>query len=497
MQSLFDSSSQPTPLPLTSPFTVKDEEEPAIRIIHLDCGAGGDCTVLFTKKQFVVIDGGKLTTGDRLEVLLRKLIADDIMPLAFIVSHFDTDHYLGLFQAVKKLCHDPGTLKTQYFKEIEVITPAKADVLNDENDWRDTIKKYDWMENSCTVTSKCRKLKEDTLRESDSLSPVTFKDPYNVTFENGLVLELKSENFSYWPSVCDQANYTSLQWILNDPTKKITKTTYYTGGDSESGPLAATIVKLDHHGSAVDGANQKTTSLKQALYWVIMGAGYGHGHPGLKLLSSARNPDLRIAMTQHHFIDAFSDNPAVLVGRAQPQWGDIGFSLYANTKIVANIREKLNILTSEKKHISFSKKVDCTLDESMNAYLQRTRIIKDCPTEAPVRRDSEKNTRTKVILCEYDGCKKEGFLVSIDDDSVPFFTCDAHKEEMKVLQENSRDEKNERKAPKNNKRERKTQKNNKRKSEVVEDYKKYDKGDDDDQVNQDEIKQQRFKKLFI
>lgn len=408
--------------PLTKQATVKKKERPLVRIIHLDCGTGGDCSVLYTDSEFIVIDGGKGGTGTRLTALIKLLLEEGKTPLAFIVSHYDLDHFYGLFKAIESICIDPGTEAPP--KKLVVLTPADVTIINRTG----KVFPPD-MEEGSKAFIECR-----DLRAHAKLYGITmdYSLPKHQSFKNGMKLELKSWPTQYRPSTCDENNASSLQWILRD-SKETTQTTYYTGGDSESGPLAATIIKLDHHGSTVGTTNAKKAALKAASHWVIMGAGRVHKHPGLDLLQVAKANDPWILMTQHHFQDAFLDNDWLHVGRADSKWGDIGFALYKDEKILVNISEKKHLLTEDDDSEEVSSKVSMQLDKAMDTLLTSMREMDDCPDEKLALR-TEKIKTVKVLKCVVSGCTEPASRVFVSKNSVDLIVCPTHKDKQLQLQ---------------------------------------------------------------
>lgn len=411
MQTLGDSSSKTNVAPLGTMSTVQDEAEPLVRIIHLDCGAGGDCTVLVAEKQFIVIDGGKVETGNRLATLLEFLIGKMIMPKAFIISHFDGDHYLGVFQAIRRICANSATRPTT---DIDVFSPASPKVLNHP------VSTGFGLEGGSSVAVACRELKAEMKNYGVT---VTYKTPTTQKFENAIHLTLESSDFNFAPSYCSGRNSTSLQWILKDSLQR-TKTTYYTGGDSEDGPLAASIVKLDHHGSTVKNTNSRKSALKDASHWVIMGAGRGHNHPGGSLLKTAQQNAPKIIMTQHHFDDDYDKSDLVYVGRASPDWGDVGFSLYPNEKTQVNIREKSHLLTIDTKHELITSSTDSRLDSEIRELLAKTRKIANCPTSKRYKRGSV--VENAPLQCKTVDCTEEAFEWRLTKDSNKVVACEQH-----------------------------------------------------------------------
>lgn len=410
--------------PLRSKNSVKGPEQPLVRIIHLDCGTGGDCTVLYTDTQFIVIDGGKGDTGTRLTTLLKLLLDAGKEPLAFIVSHFDLDHYYGLFKAVRNICEDQDT--TDLLETLTLLTPADVNVLNGIS----KAGKND-MENSSHVFIICRDLKRDA--ENYQID-IDYSAPTSQTFENGIKLQLQSQRSQYAPTTCNQNNASSLQWILKDSknTRKI-KTTYYTGGDSEAGPLTADIMKLDHHGSTVTPTNSAKAALKNASHWVIMGAGRVHKHPGENLLDSAATKNPWILMTQHHFDDSFLLNPGVRVGRVSKQWGDIGIALYQNKKILVNISAEQHLLTDETQSIPVSLKISNQLDPGMHKLLTTMRGTGKCPDEMRGLRTEDLKV-AEVLECSVPGCLEEASRVHISIESNDLIVCKKHKDREKESQ---------------------------------------------------------------
>ncbi|OLS59166.1 hypothetical protein [Pseudomonas putida] len=418
MQPASDSSSPQLSAPLGEKSTVMDVEKPLINIIHLDCGTGGDCTVLYTATQFVVIDGGKGNTGKRLTSLLNLLIQQGLKPLAFIVSHFDLDHYYGLFQAIGTLSEHHSSLKS-----FIVMSPADATIVNTKtpappNQW----------EKGSRVFGLCNDLRK---RASKSDVKIHFKAPETLEFTGGMQLELMSLTTQRSPTACDENNGSSLQWILSDSENR-TSTTYYTGGDSQVGPLTATIVKLDHHGSTKDHTNANTNALENALYWVIMGAGHSYDHPGDALLESVEEKNPWIFMTQHHFDDDFLKYKRLHVGRAAAKWGDIGFSLFKNQKILINTNIEKHLLSNNDAQAFVPATLSSQLDEKMYTLLASTRNILGCPND---RLYGRKEVVHKVDALSCIECGEPAKRVPVSEDSNDLITCAIHEKMlMKRLQ---------------------------------------------------------------
>ncbi|MCU1721765.1 hypothetical protein [Pseudomonas sp. 5P_5.1_Bac1] len=466
---------------LGSKSTVKSKGRPLIRIIHLDCGAGGDCTVLFTDSQFIVIDGGKVETGTRLSTLLTELMEQEIMPLAFIVSHFDTDHYLGLFHAIKTICMDCTGVEEDDededehedpFETIEIITPARAKVLN-----KDMYGKPTNREEASSVAVACRQLKNAV--EAVRKTRINYNNANTLTFDNGFSLVLQNNPAPLNPSLCNGNNGSSLQWILVD-SKGRTKTTYYTGGDAEAGPLDATIVKLDHHGSTVGHTNSKASKLKSTLYWVIMGAGRGHKHPGQNLLPHANKASSNIVMTQHHFIDVYHKHKLVFVSRTPPHWGDNGFSIFAGDKILVNIDNSRGLLTIGGKHTEIDNEYCANLDEDMEFFLDVTRNILNCPAEKPCDRDTV--PEPPPLQCLHAGCNNEATEMSLNPESTTFIACEEHGAEELERQQTAYFAKRTREEQAELKRERTLKKH----EDEDEDFEENSEEDDEDNYEEDD-----------
>lgn len=410
MQQANDSSSPLLSAPLGEKSTVMDVEKPLINIIHLDCGTGGDCTVLYTSSQFVVIDGGKGNTGKRLTSLLNLLIQQGLKPLAFIVSHFDLDHYYGLFQAIGNISERHNSIT-----DLIVMSPADATIVDQKN----PAFPNQW-EKGSRVFGLCNDLRN---RASKSKVTIKFKAPETLEFTGGMQLELMSLTTQLSPTACDENNSSSLQWILRDSENR-TSTTYYTGGDSQVGPLTATIVKLDHHGSTKDHTNADTNALENALYWVIMGAGHSYDHPGEALLESTKEKKPWIFMTQHHFDDDFLKHERLHVGRAAAKWGDIGLSLFKNQKVLINANIDKHLLGNDEAQKIVSATLSTQLDGEMHTLLTTTRTIPGCPND---RLYGRKEMVLKVDALSCIECGEPAKRVPVSEDSNDLITCEIHK----------------------------------------------------------------------
>lgn len=321
---------------------------PSLNILHFDTGAGGDCTVFTSGNEILVIDGGRGDTGKRLTNHLLRLLETKTLT-TFIVSHFDGDHYIGLFAALKG---DLGRWLYENNRQLNIMTPLPGDLLMNEDY---ASENPDHNEN---IPAKCRSLRLETMAKSVEGEKVSFlKDV--ITFVSADSVQLGDWRFDLQPvteidaTIAEGNNRSSLQWIVSHKPSSSsgansTAATYYTGGDSLAGPIDATIVKLDHHGSDVgdndlEHCNRAIRKSWAAEVYIIMGPGRGFSHPRLGLLDhlniGSAPGQKKLYSTCHHFSDDDFDKLDTEVfkkGRSNYLWGDIGINLYTDGCYIIN-----------------------------------------------------------------------------------------------------------------------------------------------------------------
>ena len=137
-------------------------------------------------------------------------------------------------------------------------------------------------------------------------------------------------------------------------------------------------------------------------------------------------------MTQHHFDDDFLKYKRLHVGRAAAKWGDIGFSLFKNQKILINTNIEKHLLSNNDAQAFVPATLSSQLDEKMYTLLASTRNILGCPND---RLYGRKEVVHKVDALSCIECGEPAKRVPVSEDSNDLITCAIHEKMlMKRLQ---------------------------------------------------------------
>lgn len=314
-----------------SPPTVEME------ILFLDTQGGGDACLLWAPAQgnpngvLWLIDGGKSNTAVRLDNIV-KLSGCRIGRA--IISHFDTDHYLGVSELLE-------TYSGCFEDNLELVCPIPVNQCELVRNYQ----KFGLGNPGCPSGFQLRKSGMNHAADCTGLTALCvgmkshpnacFVKPQNCSFGAVKVEHLPSIKILDSASEAEKSNDSSLRWLFKCPSG----VTFYTGGDSEHGGLPdVQILKLDHHGGDTEGSNSNLADLTKPKLLIISGPGEGFQHPGLATAQGIANyqnkqdsKHWKTIATASHF-DSTSGE-VICNAAASGTMGDILISIYSDGNI--------------------------------------------------------------------------------------------------------------------------------------------------------------------
>lgn len=314
-----------------SPPTVEME------ILFLDTQGGGDACLLWAPAQgdpngvLWLIDGGKSNTAVRLDNIV-KLSGCRIGRA--IISHFDTDHYLGVSELLK-------TYSGCFEDKLELVCPIPVNQCElVQKHWKYQFNAqqrpsfFDFKQAGMEHSGECKGL-TDLCAGMKSHLNACFVKPQNCSFGAVKVEHLPSIKILDSASEAEKSNDSSLRWLFKCPSG----VTFYTGGDSEHGGLPdVQILKLDHHGGDTEGSNSNLADLTKPKLLIISGPGEGFQHPGLATAQGIANyqnkqdsEHWKTIATASHFDSTRGE--VICNAAASGTMGDILISIYSDGNI--------------------------------------------------------------------------------------------------------------------------------------------------------------------
>lgn len=231
-----------------------------LRIYFIDVGQGDSCLIITPRNKKILIDGGEGET----DVLLSYLLDRRIKTIDYImISHFDSDHCIGLIEVIQKLNVKNVLISKQaYFcdeyrniagiinsKKINVIHVKQGDVLNIDK------------EVSLDIFYPPQKLEYDDLNNNSIVAKLKY-NKFSVLFTGDI--EKSEEN------------------ILNK----------YTNND-----LKSDVIKVAHHGSKTSSSEEFIKAVKPKIALIGVGMNNKFGHPNQEIIERLKNVNCKIYRT--------------------------------------------------------------------------------------------------------------------------------------------------------------------------------------------------------
>lgn len=231
-----------------------------LRIYFIDVGQGDSCLVITPRNKKILIDGGE---GDN-NVLLSYLLDRRIKTIDYImISHFDSDHCIGLIEVIQKLNVKNVLISKQaYFcdeyrniagiinsKKINVIHVKQGDVLNVDKEVK------------LDVFYPSKNLEYDDLNNNSIVAKLRY-NKFSVLFTGDI--ERSEEN------------------ILNKCT---------------SNQLKSDVIKVAHHGSKTSSSEEFIKAVKPKIALIGVGINNKFGHPNQEVIERLENINCKIYRT--------------------------------------------------------------------------------------------------------------------------------------------------------------------------------------------------------
>lgn len=231
-----------------------------LRIYFIDVGQGDSCLIITPRNKKILIDGGE---GDN-NVLLSYLLDRRIKNIDYImISHFDSDHCIGLIEVIQKLNVKNVLISKQvYFcdeyrniagiinsKKINVIHVKQGDVLNIDKEVK------------LDIFYPPKYFEYDDLNNNSIVAKLRY-NKFSVLFTGDI--EKSEEN------------------ILNKYT------------DSE---LKSDVIKVAHHGSKTSSSEEFIKVVKPKIALIGVGMNNKFGHPNQEIIERLENINCKIYRT--------------------------------------------------------------------------------------------------------------------------------------------------------------------------------------------------------
>lgn len=231
-----------------------------LRIYFIDVGQGDSCLIITPRNKKILIDGGE---GDN-NVLLSYLLDRRIKNIDYImISHFDSDHCIGLIEVIQKLNVKNVLISKQaYFcdeyrniagiinsKKINVIHVKQGDVLNIDKEVK------------LDIFYPAKNLEYDDLNNNSIVAKLRY-NKFSVLFTGDI--EKSEEN------------------ILNKYT---------------SNQLKSDVIKVAHHGSKTSSSEKFIKVVKPKIALIGVGMNNKFGHPNQEVIERLENINCKIYRT--------------------------------------------------------------------------------------------------------------------------------------------------------------------------------------------------------
>lgn len=231
-----------------------------LRIYFIDVGQGDSCLIITPRNKKILIDGGE---GDS-NVLLSYLLDRRIKTIDYImISHFDSDHCIGLIEVIQKLNVKNVLISKQaYFcdeyrniagiinsKKINVIHVKQGDVLNIDSEVK------------LDIFYPAKNLEYDDLNNNSIVAKLRY-NKFSVLFTGDI--EESEEN------------------ILNKYT---------------SNQLKSDVIKVAHHGSKTSSSEKFIKAVKPKIALIGVGMNNKFGHPNQEIIERLENINCKIYRT--------------------------------------------------------------------------------------------------------------------------------------------------------------------------------------------------------
>jgi beta-lactamase superfamily II metal-dependent hydrolase len=334
-----------------------------LEIHQLDPGSAGDCSLILLKDNgaiefSILIDGtvtltGKSNDASPLENYLKHHLQGTKLN-AIIISHFDKDHYEGIFQIIKNYLLGDDTFldkNTKYFSPIDPTVETEAEIKkilgfktlyprevllqeelleaalkskeNDKNIKEEQIKeKYQKVKNNFNTGTKLDNVNHVPDLSHDKLKTYCISiDTKNIgesdakndkKVNDGKVREIKKEGQLQYKGESKYTNKSSLGFILEFDGFK-----FYTAGDlthdveRQMAPNLQKVdaMKLSHHGSNTSTPKKLLNALNPRI--AVISAGMAHKHPDKEVIQRLQdNKNDLAARLQNYLITSKFDEPS-------------------------------------------------------------------------------------------------------------------------------------------------------------------------------------------
>lgn len=223
-----------------------------LKIYFIDVGQGDSCLIVTPHHKKILIDGGGSESYDvGKNVLLPYLLDRGIKSLDYIIiSHFDSDHYLGCAKImeelnVKTVIISKQAKSSENFENFKkIVTEKKIKVL---------------------VVGKGRNLKIEKDLYFDVLWPR----------ESNLI----SENVLNNNSIVCKMNYRDFSMLFTGDIEEIAEKQILQEYKNNLQILKSTILKVGHHGSKTSSTQDFVNAVKPELALIGVGKDNKFGHP--------------------------------------------------------------------------------------------------------------------------------------------------------------------------------------------------------------------------
>lgn len=232
-----------------------------LRIYFIDVGQGDSTLICTPKNTTILIDGGGSDNGFDVgeKVLLPYLLDRGICKLDYImISHFDSDHVVGLFTIMEKLrvkniiLSRQGKSSSNYLQFQEIVKRKKINII--------FVKAGDRV----LLDKECY---------FDILFPKT---------------ELISENVLNNNSIVAKFCYFQFSMLLTGDIEEMAEKRL-TEEYERTNQLQATLLKVGHHGSKSSSTQAFLNLIKPKIALIGVGEKNKFGHPNANVLERLRN----------------------------------------------------------------------------------------------------------------------------------------------------------------------------------------------------------------
>ncbi len=231
-----------------------------LRIYFIDVGQGDSCLIITARNKKILIDGGE---GDS-NVLLSYLLDRRIKTIDYImISHFDSDHCIGLIEIIQKLnvknvlISEQAYFCDEYRNIAEIINSKKINVIH--------VKQGD-------VLNIDKEVKLDIFYPAENLE-------YDDLNNNSIVAKLRYNKFS----------------VLF--TGDIEKSEENILNKYASNQLKSDVIKVAHHGSKTSSSEVFIKAVKPKVALIGVGMNNKFGHPNQEIIERLENINCKIYRT--------------------------------------------------------------------------------------------------------------------------------------------------------------------------------------------------------